>query len=377
MKARTWGMRSSRRCRAGIGGDAAQHRVELPRQVGGVAQARAHALAEERRRLVAGVARQQQAPAAPLPGDRRVEGVDRRALNHGILGRDPLRQQRPEILRPDCPVGILARHQHDLPATTTPADMDDGHRLRRVAQLHGVVRQGLRTRRGRVHEQVEHQPGLVQAEILVVDAHVAAHQRARAVAADDVAGLVRDAAHAHRRAGRQAHIVGVLVEAHDLVAKRDGDVGQRGGAVAQRRIEPRLMEVPVVDPALRPDAFRAAPLHQRLAGSVDEAHALGRRPRDAKDGFGQPDCLEDAHHLAVEMHRARQGMDLGIALQHQHRAAGTTQQIGQQGAGRAEADDGDIVEIVGIGGLHVRRQCVVAGRAPAATSARSRAVAMS
>ena len=48
-----------------IGRAAAQHGVELPGEVGGIAHAGAHALAEEGRRLVAGVAGQQQPPSPP------------------------------------------------------------------------------------------------------------------------------------------------------------------------------------------------------------------------------------------------------------------------------------------------------------------------
>jgi hypothetical protein len=103
-----------------LGRGARAPRGELPPQVGRVADAGAQALAEERRRLVRGVAGEQQAAAAPAGGDHRVEGVDRAALEPRVGGRHPAREQRPDVLGPADGLGIVAGHQHDLPAAPAP-----------------------------------------------------------------------------------------------------------------------------------------------------------------------------------------------------------------------------------------------------------------
>ena len=63
---------------------ASDHVAQLPGEVGGVAQARAHALAEERRCLVRGIACQQQPVAPPLCRQRGMERVDDGAFDRGF-----------------------------------------------------------------------------------------------------------------------------------------------------------------------------------------------------------------------------------------------------------------------------------------------------
>ena len=91
----TCGVRSVCSCRAAPRSPAREHQVELPGQVRGVAQAGAHALAGEGRRLVRGVAREQRAPVPPAVGPARAEGVDRVALE--------LRVARVHAPRPEQP----------------------------------------------------------------------------------------------------------------------------------------------------------------------------------------------------------------------------------------------------------------------------------
>ena len=122
----------------------------------------------------------------------------------------------------------------------------------------------------------------------------------------------------------------------------DAHVGEALQALAQDCFEDRLMEVPVAGPAVRARPVDAAPDHQGAAFGVDEVHALRRGPRDGGDLLGQPGRLEDAHDLAVEMHGARQRMDLAVALVDVDRESGLAQQVRQQRADRAAADDGDV-----------------------------------
>ena len=53
---------------------------------------------------------------------------------------------------------------------------------------------------------------------------------------------------------------------------------------------------------------------------------------------------EDAHHLAVEMDGARQGIDLALAVEDLDREPGSAKQVGQQSADRPAADDGDVAQ---------------------------------
>ena len=90
-----------------VGGATVEHEVELPRQVGGVAQAGAHALAGERRHEVGGVAGEEDAPGAPLLGVAGVERVDGVALEPGVAGvHVPRREQLP---RPRLVVELVER----------------------------------------------------------------------------------------------------------------------------------------------------------------------------------------------------------------------------------------------------------------------------
>ncbi len=114
-------------------------RGELPGEVGGVAHAGTHALAEERRRLVAGIARQQQAALAPAFLHHRMEGVDGGAFQPRVVRAEPARHHRPEDVGVGQPCRIVARHQHDLPAPAIAADVHDGHRSRRIAELDSII----------------------------------------------------------------------------------------------------------------------------------------------------------------------------------------------------------------------------------------------
>ena len=86
---------------------AVEHEVELPGQVGGVAQAGAHALPGERRHEVGGVAGEEHAPGAPPLGVAGVERVDGVALEPGVAGvHVPRREQLP---RPRLVVELVER----------------------------------------------------------------------------------------------------------------------------------------------------------------------------------------------------------------------------------------------------------------------------
>jgi hypothetical protein len=56
-------------------------------------------------------------------------------------------------------------------------------------------------------------------------------------------------------------------------------------------------------------------------------HAPRRGPDDGSDLLGEAGALEDAHDLAVEMHGARQRMDLALAVVDVDRESGQAQQV--------------------------------------------------
>jgi len=64
---------------------------ELPREIRGIADPGAHALTEKGRRLVRGVAGDQEPAPAPAAGDHRVEGVDGGPLDLRVRRGEPAR----------------------------------------------------------------------------------------------------------------------------------------------------------------------------------------------------------------------------------------------------------------------------------------------
>jgi hypothetical protein len=111
---------------------AAQHRRQLPAQIGDIADPRTHALAHKGRREMGGVAGDEQPPFPPLAGHRRTEGVDGGAFQNRILGGDPARQQWPGVTR------HLTLAQRNLPAAAFTHTTHIGRRPRRVAMLDGI-----------------------------------------------------------------------------------------------------------------------------------------------------------------------------------------------------------------------------------------------
>ena len=88
---------------------AAQHEVELPREVRGVTQTRAQPLAQERRGQVGGVTDQQHVPLAHLVGQHGAELVHRAAGQRTVLGPVPRLEQRPHPVRILEIRGLLVR----------------------------------------------------------------------------------------------------------------------------------------------------------------------------------------------------------------------------------------------------------------------------
>ena len=289
------------------------------------------------------VSGEQQPPAAPGRGDQRVKRVDCRALDADIVRADAMGgKHRPDPVRTHDLLLVVARHEHDLEAMPKLLHVHPGHRPARVAVLDRVVGKPSRRFRARAREDVDDEPGLMQAEVQHRPADCVAHERTGAVAADDVARgqLIRSAGPHAPDADR--HVIARIAKGLRLVPEADLDVREPRGPRSKRRVELRLVEVPVVRPSVRPGAVGPAAHHEGLARRVDEVHSARRRARDILDRPGEAGRLEHAHDLAVEVHRSRQGMDAGIAFQHQHPEPVPAEKVGEERADRAEADYDDI-----------------------------------
>jgi len=123
---------------AGIG-DAVDDVGQLPGKIGGIADAGAHALAEEGRGLVRGIAGEQQPATAPLLRNDGMKGVDCGALEFGVLRRDPARQQLPDLCGLGDVVRILLGKNSDLPAPARAGAADIGRRPPDITMLKAVV----------------------------------------------------------------------------------------------------------------------------------------------------------------------------------------------------------------------------------------------
>ena len=325
-----------------VAGRAGNDHRELPGEVGRIPDPGAHALPEKRGGLVGAVSGEHRSTATPRDRDQRVERVDGGTFDANVLRADGVGEHRPDSRRLHDLRFVVARHEHDLPPMPEPLHVHPGHRPARVAVLDRVVGEAPRPFRFRARGDIDDEPGLMEAEIQHRGADRVAHHRPCSVAADDVAR--RELA---RSAGREVpdgdrHVVTCVENPRRLVPEPDIDVRQARDPLAERRVELRLMEVPVGRPVVLPGAVGAAAHHEGPALGVDEVHALRRCPRDPLNRFGEPGGLEDPHDLAVEVDGPRQGMDSCVAFQHEHVKPVPAEEIGEQRADRAEADDDDV-----------------------------------
>ena len=182
----------------------------------------------------------------------------------------------------------------------------------------------------------------MQAEVPHRRADCVAHERTGAVAADDVARGQRIRSAGHHVPDVDGRMIARISDGPRLVPETDLHVREPRYPRSKCRVELRLVEVPVVRPAVPTGAVGPTAHHEGLARRVDEVHSARCRARDLLDRPGQAGRLEDAHDLAVEVHRPRQGVDAGIALQHQHPKPVPAEKVGQQRADRAEADYDDV-----------------------------------
>ena len=184
--------------------------------------------------------------------------------------------------------------------------------------LHCVVRQ---TGDLGFEPHIEHQPGLVQAQIAHAGVQHFAHQRAGAVAADHVAGLHGMTLLRLQVGDLQGGGVSTVFDGGDFVTGAQLHPREALQARLQHGFELGLVKVVVGRAAVRATLLGASADQQGLSSGVVEVHPFEARARDGFDLRAQTGGLEHAHGFAVEMDGSGQGIDLALALEHQHRQA--------------------------------------------------------
>ena len=176
------------RVQDGLRQPSVDHAGELPREVRRVAQARAHALADERRCQVRGVAEDEHVATAPAVRHLRAERVLGDAHELQLFWRNafhPRPDQRVERRHGAVVVGRLVRQESELPPVAGIADPHVGGRSMRVADLVDAL--PLVQLRGRRH--IDHQPTLLKLQVLHAGADRCADQAVGAVAAEQISRL--------------------------------------------------------------------------------------------------------------------------------------------------------------------------------------------
>ena len=135
--------------------------------------------------------------------------------------------------------------------------------------------------------------------------------------------------------------IAVLIEREHFRAQAHVDVRLALRRLAKRSFEVRLMKAVARVPAERAYVLRSRPIEDQSPIDIDEMHS-GRNMGVRQDALCQPQGLEYAHHLVVEMDGARQRIDVGFAVEHDNREPAIGQQIGQRRTDRAVANDANI-----------------------------------
>ena len=81
--------------------------VKLPNEIGAIAQTLAHALPDKGRLLMRRVAGEEDSAAPPFPGDQRVKTVAGRPPQRGVVRREPLREELPDLVPVSAPPADL------------------------------------------------------------------------------------------------------------------------------------------------------------------------------------------------------------------------------------------------------------------------------
>ena len=313
-------------------GPAGEHVCEFPGQVVGVAQPGRQALADERRGEVGGVAEQEDAPGLEPGRQPGAEGVTSGAddLQAGqVAAPGPRAQQGAEGGWGDQAGFVLAVQQPEFPAVPVAGDVHEGGGPGGVADLlHAVP--GVQAVLGL---DVDHQPVLGEAQVLHGDPGQVPDGAVGAVAAQhDPAGerlrLAADAGVDPDR-GRGERAGGIVVV-------QPGHLG--AAAEVDQRVfldpgEQQFFQVGLVEHVrLREAVFTALVLaaelgHDAVVGVEQPQPAAG--PGPGQETLADGDPVQDPDDLVVQVHRARQRVGPGAALQQGDRDPEVGQQEGR------------------------------------------------
>ena len=327
-----------------VGHRSREDEVELPREVGHVAQVRAHPLPGERRHEVRGVAGEQHPAVTPPVEPLGLEPVDRVPFERGGLrGHAPRLQQPPRHVGAVELGRVLTGQCHELPAPPPRAAGHDRGRPPWVAQLPG----GRVEHDGLVRDDVDDEPVELETEIGAVRPDQVPDRAVGAVGTHDPAGRHLLGVAVVRAQGQRDGVRG-LRETDRGRALPDGDARSAAGARVEVPLELVLGEEVRGIP---PGRAGAAPveLEQRVTAPVPPlVHVVVGLDVRAVVG-PDADRLQDAGDLVVEVGGAGPGEQPGVALDDQHPVAAVAEDGGQELADRSVTDDGDVVA-----GVHVR-----------------------
>ncbi len=224
-----------------VGQHAAQDAGQLPRQIVRVAQARAHALADERRRQMRGVPEEEHSPVPPPIRHLRTEGVlgDAHEVERRARGvPQPRAEQRLEGGEVTVVLGALVVVEFELPAVASLTDAHERGRAVRIAELVHALPQAELVRAG----DIDDEPPLLGSQRGHPRPQGGAHRAVRSVAPqhrvrrDGAADAGGDVPQDHTRPA-------VLVDhVDDLDAAAEGHRGGRQHGVAKDPLEFRLIE---------------------------------------------------------------------------------------------------------------------------------------
>lgn len=253
-------------------GEAAEYQVQLPGEVDGVAEARAHALPDEGRHDVCGVARDEEPARAPLVGTAGLCGVDGVPFQGGVVGVEAEESEEfPDVVDVAEFFDGLAGYAHELPAPVPGSCRDGRARPGRVADLQvvGLVLALV------VCDDIADQPVVGEGVVGHGGVDAAADEAVGAVAADHPAGGVRVPA-AVGVLGDDVDPVLVLGQVHGGPTAVHGDAGQFRAAFGELRLQARLVH-----------GCRLGPARGALSGyvHVDEGLAAAVLPHVLAGGF--------------------------------------------------------------------------------------------
>ena len=317
-----------------------QHSGEFPRQVHRVPQPGAHALPDERRGEMGGVAEQKDVAPAPPLGDLGAKGVFGDADQRQIRGwnianpRSDERAQCVEIGEIVC--GFDGQHL-EFPAVTGVADAHVRRGASRIADLmHALPLTEIGC-----SCDVDHQPALVELQVAHADADARPRNTVRAVAPEDIGRL-----------DNMLCPIGAIDEGHqDPSLSIVGDVGDLDVApqfcarvalevCAQQRFEVRLVEHVRLREAMHAACRVAVKLGQDPRGVVEQSQPE-RGPGDGRELLGDAETRDDTVDLVVEMHGPGLRIHGGPPIEHEAVDAVLRQQRRRSDASRTGADDDD------------------------------------